>query len=72
MAIDPESLGAAFGRNRGYRDTAVKQFVDSGAQNNVGFGYQVGEVPLNKIEDPTYLGISYIHILKVIRLEQNI
>lgn len=60
MAIDPESLSSAFGRNRGFRDTAVKQFVDSGAQNNVGFGYQVGEVPLNKIEDPTYLGFSFV------------
>ncbi len=60
MAIDPESLSAAFGRNRGFKDATVKQFVDSGAQNNVGFGYQVGEVPLNKIEDPTYLGFSFV------------
>jgi len=60
MALDPESLGAAFGRNRGFRDAAVKQFVDSGAQNNVGFGFQIGEVPLNKIEDPTYLGFSFV------------
>jgi hypothetical protein len=60
MALNPESLGSAFGRNRGFSDSTVKQFVDSGAQNNVGFGYQIGEVPLNKIEDPTYLGFSFV------------
>ena len=60
MAINPEKLSNAFGRNRGFKDATVKQFVDSGAQSTLGFGYQIGEVPLNKIEDPTYLGFSFI------------